>query len=300
MATFRQSVVPAQALTTSSAALSGSNGAVTFLNKPLEGQTASLSSSAQFKFPLPRSSTTGVGSQVTSINVSYSVPNAAITSMTFAFAAVSFAPAVTSTAIPCTPSGFTLTTGNYNGVLTVSAPAYENGANPEYYLLTATCAVDTSVTTVLQINNIELVYLSNASASGAFTNLNVTGWANFGDAGTPTNVAAGAVSFVAANGTESANAVTANGVTGVITTSSLTTAGGATYLITLTDNKIAGTGTKVLCQIASYAGTFGTNGIPVIATAVATAANTAQIRIGNAHASNALAGIVTISYLVIN
>lgn len=298
--TFRASVVPSIALTTSTAPLSGSNGTVSFLNNgPIAGQPASLSMTGQFKFPLPRSATSGIGSQLTSINVSYSVPNSTITSATFALAAISFAPAQTSTAMAVTPAGFTLTTGNFTGTLTVNAPAYENGANPEYYLLTATIVVDTAAVSLFTINNIELVYLSKASADGQFTNLNVSGWSSFGALTAPTNTAVGTITVLDGTGTEAANAVTANGVSGAITTSTLTNAALATYTITWTNNKIVA-GSRIFMQIASYAGTYATNGIPYIAVARATGANTATIVIGNVHAVNALNGACVLSFLVLN
>lgn len=300
-ATYRQSIVPSTALTTvTGGPVSGSNGAVTFVNVPVAGQPSTLSRTAVFKMPVARSATASVGINLQSINVSYSVGTSPINSITLALSAISFAPAQTTTAMASTAAGFTLTNGNYTGTFTVNAPAYENGANPEYFQLTITPVVDCTLTTVLTISNIEMVYLYQPTASGSLTNLNVTGWARFGATGTPTNTAAGTISLVDATGTEAANAVTVNGVSGVITTSSLTAAAGTTYLITLTNNKIVGTGSRIYCQLASYAGTFATNGIPVVFTAVATGASTAQIRIGNIHAANALSGVATISFVVFN
>lgn len=61
MSASRVSFIPSTILTTTTAALSGSNGSVTFLNIPRDGQTSTLSSQATFKMSLPRTSTSGGG-----------------------------------------------------------------------------------------------------------------------------------------------------------------------------------------------------------------------------------------------
>ena len=110
---------------------------------------------------------------------------------------------------------------------------------------------------------------------------------------------AGNLTLPTGTGTESLNAVTINAITGTITTSSLTTGAGQTYLITMTNASITDPANRILVSIKSYSGTFGTNGIPIVASAACTAVSTAQIRIGNAHASAVLSGIVVLDFLVI-
>lgn len=184
MSASRVSFIPSTILTTSTAALAGSNGSVTFLNKPLAGQPGTLLSSATFKLALPRSSTSGQGSQLNSVNIAYTIEESDITSVAFALSTQSFGPGSVVTAVPTTPSGFTLTPGSYTGVLTVDTPSYANGANPEYLVLDVTVVVDTSMVTELRINDVELVYQENV-ANSLPNNVNIPGYLNVGSAGPP-------------------------------------------------------------------------------------------------------------------
>lgn len=95
--------------------------------------------------------------------------------------------------------------------------------------------------------------------------------------------------------TGSAGAATLNGVKGIITTESLTTAAGAVYTETLTNSAIAAN-SVVLVEVGN-----GTNsaGSPALTT-VTNAAGSTVIKIQNIHASAALNGTLTISFLVIN
>jgi hypothetical protein len=95
------------------------------------------------------------------------------------------------------------------------------------------------------------------------------------------------------NGTEAANAVTANGMAGLITTSSLTTAGGASYAITWTNSFISST-SSVLLTLSG-----GTNTIKNITLEVIPGAGTSTLTIYNNTAATALNGTIFISYLVI-
>lgn len=107
-----------------------------------------------------------------------------------------------------------------------------------------------------------------------------------------TMTGAGQIILVKANGTESANAVTASGNAGVITTSSLNTAGGATYAITWTNTKI--TATSVVTLTISG----GTNTTQNITFTVVPGAGSATLTIYNNTAATALNGTILISYLV--
>lgn len=139
---------------------------------------------------LSRSSTSGYGSELRSVNVSYSVEENAVNGVTLSLSSQQFTPASTISNIPVTPSGFTLTPGNYNGVISVDTPAYSNGSVPEYYLLTISVTVDTSVTTELRINDIEMVYQENIGNSLP-SNVNIGGYLNVGSSGPPINTTAG-------------------------------------------------------------------------------------------------------------
>jgi len=104
---------------------------------------------------------------------------------------------------------------------------------------------------------------------------------------------------VTANGTIAANAVTANGDSGILTTPSLTTAADTwEAAITWTNSKIVATSIIVL-TVNGVQGTIGTNGCPhAVITAKGTGSCT--LRVGNIGANALSAGAVTIAYLVIN
>lgn len=102
----------------------------------------------------------------------------------------------------------------------------------------------------------------------------------------------GSITAVKANGTEAANAVTASGMAGVITTSSLNTAGGASYAITWTNTFITST-SVVLLTLSG-----GTNTTENITFKVAPGTGTATLTIYNNTAATALNGTILISYLV--
>lgn len=96
-----------------------------------------------------------------------------------------------------------------------------------------------------------------------------------------------------ANGTESANVVTASGQAGVITTSSLTTAGGANYVITWTNTFIVSTSIILLTIMG---GTNTTENITLIATA---GSGTSTLTIFNNTAATALNGTIFIGYQIL-
>ena len=109
---------------------------------------------------------------------------------------------------------------------------------------------------------------------------------------TNTLTASGRIIANKVNGTEAANAVTANGNAGQITTSALTTAGGASYAITWTDSQITAT-SDILLTLAG-----GTNTTKNITLQVVSGAGTATLTIYNNTAATALNGTVIINYLV--
>lgn len=154
--------------------------------------------------------------------------------------------------------------------------------------------------------------LINASGSAATTiGTGGTGAVNIGNAtgntavtGTATvsagiTLTSGPLTVPSGTGTEASNAVTINAMSGTITTSSLSTAAGASYLITMTNSAISGSSNRLVASVRSYAGTIGTNGIPVVYTAACTAASTAQIRVANVHGTNALSGAVAIDFIIV-
>jgi hypothetical protein len=109
-----------------------------------------------------------------------------------------------------------------------------------------------------------------------------------------TNTMAAGSSIVLAkvNGTEAANAVTASGVAGLLTTSSLTTAGGASYAITWTNTFITAT-SAVMLQLAG-----GTNTTENITLKAVPGSGTCTVTIYNNTAATALNGTILLSYAV--
>lgn len=104
---------------------------------------------------------------------------------------------------------------------------------------------------------------------------------------------AGQIILAKANGTEAANAVTASGNAGVITTSSLSAAGGATYVITWTNTKITAT------SVLSFCIQGGTNTTQNITFTCVPGAGTATLTIFNNTAATALNGTILIGYSVL-
>lgn len=104
----------------------------------------------------------------------------------------------------------------------------------------------------------------------------------------------GQIILVKANGTEAANAVTASGNAGVITTSSLTTAGGASYAITWTNTLI--TSTSVI-GLTIQGGT--NNATRNITFTCVPGAGSATLTIYNNTAATSLNGTLLIGYTVL-
>jgi len=105
--------------------------------------------------------------------------------------------------------------------------------------------------------------------------------------------AGSSITLAKVNGTESGNAVTASGVAGLLTTSSLSTAGGSSYAITWTNTFITTT-SSVLLTIAG-----GTNTTENITLKVVPGSGTATLTIYNNTAATALNGTILISYAVL-
>lgn len=112
--------------------------------------------------------------------------------------------------------------------------------------------------------------------------------------GTTTMAAGSRIIVAKVNGTESANAVTASGMSGIITTSSLTTAGAASYAITWTNTFITTTSTILLSIMGGS--NNATNNISFTVTA---GAGTSTLTIFNNTAATALNGTLLIGYLVV-
>lgn len=99
--------------------------------------------------------------------------------------------------------------------------------------------------------------------------------------------------LVKANGTESANAVTASGQSGVITTSALTTAAAGSYAITWTNTLIAA-GSAIQLTLMG-----GTNTVKSIQFQAVPGAGSATLTIYNIDAADALDGTIILAYTII-
>lgn len=92
-------------------------------------------------------------------------------------------------------------------------------------------------------------------------------------------------------------AVTLNAVSGVITTFSQSAAAEVTVSFTVNNSTVAATD-KIVATITNYAGTYSTNGIPVLSVG-SVAAGSFVINISNTHSANALSGALKISFVVL-
>lgn len=106
-------------------------------------------------------------------------------------------------------------------------------------------------------------------------------------------ITGGLFSLFKANGTEAANAVTAAGQAGIITTSALTTAGGGSYSITWT-NSMINTTSGVILTLGG-----GTNTVKNITLQVTPGSGSATLVIYNNTAATALDGTLLINYVVL-
>jgi hypothetical protein len=102
----------------------------------------------------------------------------------------------------------------------------------------------------------------------------------------------GQIILAKANGTEAANAVTASGNAGVITTSSLTTAAGSAYAITWTNTLITATSVISLTLMG------GTNTRETISLSATAGSGTSTLTINNIGPTNAFNGTILIGYTV--
>lgn len=87
-----------------------------------------------------------------------------------------------------------------------------------------------------------------------------------------------------------------NAESGKITLTGFTNAAGAIAIATITNTTVTAN-SRVTATINGYAGTYNTNGIPSLLEVTVTA-NTLVFRIINLHAANALAGTITVSFIV--
>lgn len=98
-------------------------------------------------------------------------------------------------------------------------------------------------------------------------------------------------------GTSVTTGVTLNASSGVITTFSQSAAAGATSTFTVTNSCCLST-SVVVVSVGNYAGTFGTNGFPLV-TVSAVSAGSFAVTVVNAAPTNALSGALKIHFAVL-
>ena len=135
--------------------------------------------------------------------------------------------------------------------------------------------------------------ISASGTAGVTTDSGILATNVVSKAAANTFASGGSITLNKINGTEASNAVTADGVAGLLTTSSLSTAGGGSYAITWTNTSISAT-SVVLLTIAG-----GTNTTENVTLKCIPGSGTATLTIYNNTAATALNGTIFISYLVI-
>jgi len=132
---------------------------------------------------------------------------------------------------------------------------------------------------------VEYVYVSNTLAS-LLTSINngATGYPSF-------------VKTTVTQGTSITTGVTASAPAGVITTVSSTLAAQASAEFTVT-NTFVSSSSVVIANLVDYAGTDSTNGIPVVKVDTI-GSGSFKVVISNAHATNALSGVLKIGFIVV-
>ncbi len=98
-------------------------------------------------------------------------------------------------------------------------------------------------------------------------------------------------------GTSVSTGVTLNASSGVITTFTQSAVAGATSTFTVTNSFCLST-SVVLVSVGNYAGTYGTNGFPLV-TVSAVANGSFNITVVNAAPTNALAGVLKINFAIL-
>jgi hypothetical protein len=93
--------------------------------------------------------------------------------------------------------------------------------------------------------------------------------------------------------------VTLNNPAGTITTQSATAGPGLQQSFTVTCSSCTAATSIVVPTLAAYAGTLTTNGIPIVSVTTVSSGSFV-ITVANAHASNSLAGALTINYMIFN
>ena len=194
--------------------------------------------------------------------------------------------------------GFSI--GTTNAVNYISLLNQSTGSAPQIIATGSDTNIDLNLiakgTGVIHVNSTSVygMLLSTGttyqhSAYFAFPNTTSTEVYTFPDIGGNGTV----VISTKANGTESSNAVTASGTTGIITTSSLTTVGGSNYAITWTNTFIS---TSSIILLTIMGGTNTTENITLKATA---GSGSSTLTIYNNTSATALNGTILIGYLVI-
>lgn len=212
---------------------------------------------------------------------------------------------------PIPSSGTVILSGQQSGYTAVYSSAtysYGNGSQTSYlnaYWTKEVISANIGAVNAIQYYNpanlqMDVINVSDTQAS-IKTTVNAAGVAYLGASQTFTGVNTFDNLIVSKSNVTQATSittgVTVNAHAGIITTVSSTLAAEATAEFTVTNSKVLA-GSAVLVSIVDYSGTYGTNGIPVVSVD-SIAAGSFKIDLSNVHGTNALAGVVKISFLVV-
>lgn len=85
----------------------------------------------------------------------------------------------------------------------------------------------------------------------------------------------------------------------VVVTGLTTAAGGVSSAITVNNSSVT-SNSRILAIVIEYGGTYGTNGIPIVALGAIVDQTSFQFQVCNVHGSNALSGSIKIAFTIEN
>jgi hypothetical protein len=159
---------------------------------------------------------------------------------------------------------------------------------------TAVLFMDSSDTLAVKINSNVTRYIACGTAqtnlSPTFTSVTSTSVASLNG---------GIQGTTASPASQVYGAVTANGSYGILTFTGLVTAAGVTSATAVVTNSSCTANSQVILTMVAYGGTYATNGIPY-PVCVSRANGSFTMSVSNIHGTNALAGTLTIAFMIIN
>lgn len=235
-------------------------------------------------------------SAATSLGQALSVTGA-LSSLTGSLVSGASGTAGTATLYPATAANgtFVLAAGNAGGAFNTTLTSGTMGQSTTYTIPDAGNAVGGLIVSAGAAPFVSGNFPVNSGTDGLMVDSGVAAAQLMRLDAANTLSGSGQITLVKANGTEVANAVTASGNAGVITTSSLTTAGAASYVITWTNALITAT------SVISLTIQGGTNTVQNLTFTVVPGAGSATLTIYNTSTvadATPLNGTIAIGYTV--